>query len=141
MKTLTMHFTVAVVALAAAAASASAQTYTADVPMAFRAGSTLMAPGAYEFILNSASANQTLRVRSQDGKESVILLSISHSDPPKAWKTSETPKIGFACAGRNCSLTKLWDGRDDTTYDFRAVKLPSAEAERASITLTLVRTD
>ena len=142
MKTLTTRFMIAVVALAAAAGSASAQTYKAEIPMAFHAGSKLMAPGSYELILTTTTGYNVVRVRSSDGKESVFLLSTAGSDAPKAWRADSTPKIGFECSGRNCSLTQLYDGSDIATYRFSTHKLPAAEAERAAIvTVALTRAD
>ena len=142
MKTLTMHFVIAAAALAAVATGASAQTYKADIPMAFRAGSTLLPAGSYDFaMVDGSAARQVLRVRSRDGNEAVILLSSFRSDAPKAWRASSKPKVAFACAAHNCSLVELYDPREIYAYNFPAAKLPASEADRASIIVNLTRAD
>jgi hypothetical protein len=142
MKTLAMRSTIAVAALAVAACSASAQTYKADIPMSFRAGSTQMAAGSYDFQVVTSSGRANIVVRKADGSAAAMLLPIPGSDAPKAWRTERNPKISFNCLGRSCTLGRLWNGRDVSVYEFPARKLPPAEAERlAVVTVGLTRAD
>jgi hypothetical protein len=143
MKNLTMRLTIAVATLAAAAVSASAQTYKADVPMAFHVGNKLMAAGSYEFVVSNTTGHPIVVVRNHHQvKQSAMLLAAPGSDAPKAWRADGTPKISFDCLGSNCSLTKLYNGRDIDAYRFPSPKVAPAEKERiASITLSLVRTE
>src|SRR5580700_2722631 len=55
MKNFTMQLTIAAAALVAVAGSASAQTYKAEIPMAFHAGSNAMAAGSYEVVVRNTS--------------------------------------------------------------------------------------
>jgi len=142
MKTMATRLMIAVAAVAAVATCASAQTYKADIPMAFRVGSTLLAPGSYDFVLNlTYSSNPAVLIRSHNGKQSVMVLPMSTADAPKVWRAGGKPKIAFACAGRNCALTSLYRGTGIGAYQFRTHKLPAAEADRASVTLPLTRVD
>jgi hypothetical protein len=143
MKNLTMRLTIAVATLAAAAVSASAQTYKADVPMAFHAGRKLMAAGTYDFVvLSKGTGQKTVVIRSRSAKDSALLVTVPGSDAPKAWRDAGSPKISFNCAGTSCSLTRLYNGSDDSAYQFPSPKVAPGEKERmASITLSLVRTE
>jgi hypothetical protein len=143
MKNLTMRSMIAVAALAVAAGSASAQTYKAEIPMSFRAGSQQLAAGNYDFVFHGGSSgHEFVAVRTADGYAAVILLPSPGSDVPKAWQKDGKPKISFNCLGRTCTLAQLWDGRDVSVYAFPAPKLPKAERERlAVVTVGLTRAD
>jgi hypothetical protein len=143
MKTLTMRSMIAMAALAVAASSASAQTYKAEVPMSFRAGSTQMAPGAYDFqVVIRSSGHASVVVHKADGSASAMLLTVPGSDAPKAWQKEGNPKIGFNCVDGTCTLARLWNGRDESVYAFPVRKLPKAEAEHlAVVTVGLTRAD
>lgn len=140
MKNLTMRMLFAVATLAAAAVGASAQTYKADIPMAFRAGGKLLTPGTYDFVVSLGPSGQhTVIVRNHHAvKQAAMLATVPGSDAPKAWRNAGTPKIGFECASQSCSLTRLYNGRDVSAYQFPAPKVAPADKERiASITLSL----
>jgi hypothetical protein len=143
MKTLTMHSMFAVAALAAAAGSASAQTYKAEIPMAFQAGGKLMTPGTYSFSVQmNASGHDILTVASRDFKQVARVVPIPGSDAPKAWRVEGNPKIAFECVESKCSLTKLWNGRDTSAYQFYSPKLTKVEHERlAVVTFGLTKTE
>jgi hypothetical protein len=50
--------------------------------------------------------------------------------------------VSFACSGKTCSLSALWDGESLSTLQLPVAKLPPAEAERASlVTFSLARAD
>ena len=141
MKTLTTNLMIAVAALAAAAGSASAQTYKAEIPMGFRAGKTVMAPGSYVIrVLTGVNGVAHIAVENRATATTALLLPIPGSDAPKAWRKEGSPKISFACADRTCSLARLWNGRDLVTYEFATPKLPAAE-RAAIVTFTMAKTD
>jgi hypothetical protein len=143
MKTLTMTSMLAVAALTVAAGSAAAQTYKAEIPMSFRALNTVMAPGSYQFsVVSNTTGKPTLVIRNLASHASAMVMSYSGSDAPKAWRASGHPVVSFACSGKTCSLSALWDGDSVSTLKFPVAKLPAAEAERASVvTFSLARTD
>ena len=140
MNTSTMRSMIVTAALAVAAGSASAQTYKAEIPMSFRVGQKVMTPGSYELRLSTDSAIEIVYVR---GPESTVMLTASSkSDAPKKWLQDGSPKLSFECVGGACSLHRLWNGRDDFTYDFALPKAttPEIEARRTSVvTLTMIK--
>jgi len=101
---------IAAAALVVAAGSASAQSYKAQIPMAFSASGAVMEPGSYE-IRAVHAASPTYYVQNLETKRSVLVVAGSKADPPKAWKDSGAPRIGFACWEDGCALTSLWDGQ------------------------------
>jgi len=143
MKTWTMLSMIAVAALTVAAGSASAQTYKAEIPMAFRAGRSVLAPGAYNFEVQiSAAGHGVLMIRRSDTKLVAIVLPTAGSDAPKAWRDAGNPILAFECVGHDCTLRQLWSGQGLTAFNFPARKLSPAAAERASvITFALTRAD
>ena len=144
MKTLTTRFVIAVAALAVAAASASAQTYKADIPMAFRAGSELLRAGAYEVRLDRSYDGQPmLTIRSLSTTKRSVLIATPGRDPAKSWKRDGHAVISFQCLGGQCALSELWTGSTAaSTYSFPGLKLRPADVERiASISVALTRGD
>jgi hypothetical protein len=144
MKNFTMLSMIAVAALTVAAGSASAQTYKAQIPMAFHAGRTLLAPGTYNFEVRlAATGHDVLMIRrSDDSKLVAYVIPIAGSDAPKSWREKGNPIIAFECAGHDCTLRQLWRGQDVTAFAFPAPKLAPAAAERASIvTFALTKAD
>jgi len=118
------------------------ETYKAEISMAFRAGSTQMTPGSYNFKVNRSGSNPNITVQKTDGSAAAMLLPIPGSDAPKAWQTEGNPKISFNCVDGVCTLARFWNGRDVSTFDFSAPKLSKAEQERlASVTVGLTRAD
>jgi hypothetical protein len=140
MTTLTMRSMIAVAALAVAASCASAQTYKAEIPMAFHAGSKTLAAGTYDFVVvTSGSGRQTVAIRSATSY-SALLVPVPGADAPKAWQNEGTAKLAFECLGNSCSLSRLYNGRDTSTYEFPSRKLAPAEKERmALVTVGLTR--
>jgi len=137
MKNLTTNLMITMAALAALAGTAAAQTYKAQLPTAFRAGSAMMEPGSYEFTVLNGSQ---IQVRNAQTRNTVLLLTIPGHDAPMAWQKIGTPMLSLTCAGRTCSLTRLWNARGISTYEFPAVKLPAGERV-AMVTLPMTRTD
>jgi hypothetical protein len=109
----------------------SAETYKADISMPFRAGDTQMTPGTYEFKIDR-TATPVVLVRKTDGSSKAFVLTGGGSDAPKAWRNEGKPKISFSCVDSDCSLARLWNGQDVSTFDFVAPKRTAAEKERAS---------
>jgi len=143
MKNLTMRLMIATVALAAVAVSASAQTYKADVPMTFRAGTTVLEPGSYEFnLIMGQGGHPIVAVRSAESRSTILVMPIYTSDAPKAWRKAGNPMLAFECTNRTCSLSKLWTAQDIASYVFPVSKLPPAEtAETHVVTLALTKAD
>ena len=143
MKSMTMRSMIAVAALAVAAASASAQTYEANIPMPFRANGAVLPAGAYRFqVVSHNNGQPVLSVRNLATAHSVLLPSYPGSDVPKAWQEESKPVLGFDCLAGNCTLRRIWNGSDRSTYQFPRLKVSRADAERvASITVALTRGD
>ena len=141
MKSLTTNLLIAAAALAAAAGSAAAQTYTAEMPMAFRVGKTVMEPGSYEFkVLARQTGAVIVSVHNRESDATVSLIPFNGSDAPKAWREKAAPIISLKCAARTCTLDRMWNASDNFTYQFRAEKLPEGERV-ALLTVTMTRTD
>ena len=141
MKSWTNSLMIAAAALTVAAGSAAAQTYKAEIPIAFRAGETVMAPGSYNFkVTRGLSGNVYIALSAADRSSAVLLVPIPGSDAPKAWRKAGAPKISLSCVGKACSLDRLWDAQDLPTYQFRSPKLPAAE-RLAVVTFSLTRTE
>jgi hypothetical protein len=143
MKTLMTNTMLAVAALTVAAGSAAAQTYKAEIPMAFRTSNAVMAAGTYQFsVVSKSNGKPVLVIRNVTSHASAMVVSNAGSDAPKAWRAAGKPVVSFACSGKTCSLSGLWDGDSVSTLKFPVAKLPAAETERASVvTFSLARTD
>jgi hypothetical protein len=118
MKSSMMKVMIAAAALAVVAGSASAQTYKAEIPLTFKAGNAVMAPGAYR--VDVSSDGVLLRLRNTDTHSAVVVLIQPGGDVSKAWRTSGKPVFAFSCAESSCSLTRMWNGRDSSDYRFSA---------------------
>ncbi len=142
MKTSKMtRWMIAAAALAAAAGSAAAQTYRAEIPLSFHMGDKLMPPGAYQVEQVRRDGTQIVFIRNLDTHETVATVAGVPVDPPKAWVNKGDPMLGFQCVSGNCALTRLWDGRDQFAYHFRAHKLPPGEETMTAIMLKPVKAD
>jgi len=139
MKNLTMRWMIVAAALAAAAGSAAAQTYTAEIPMSFRAGEKTMSAGSYEFRVSYTTGQARVQLRNTATSDSVLLLPMAGHDAPVGWRKIGNPMVSFAC-GRTCALKELWTARDVTTIKFPALKLPKTETAH-EVTFSLVKTD
>jgi hypothetical protein len=127
-------------AMVAAAGAASAQTtLKAEIPFAFRAGKAMMAPGSYDVSLaRNSTGNFYFLLRNADSGQAAMLALFTTEDAPKAWRASETPRLGFECAGERCILRQAWTGEDLTAYRFPSPKLGGEEPMRtAEIPLTV----
>src|SRR5262249_49158333 len=99
----------AAIAILATAGIASAQTtLKAEIPFAFQAGNTMMAPGSYQ-IFQYSTGVPTVRMRNHSENKTVLLLP-QLGDAPKDWLKFGVPKISFECVDGNCSLAQIWTG-------------------------------
>jgi hypothetical protein len=119
------------------------ESYKAEISMAFRAGTAQMTPGTYDFkVTRGTGGGSSVLVRKSDGTASAILLPAPGSDAPKAWRQEGNPKISFNCVDNACTLAKLWNGRDVSTFEFSGAKPTGAEKERlAEVSVGLTRAD
>jgi len=128
----------AAVACAIAAGNAAAQTYHAEIPFAFRAGKTAMAPGAYDISFSGVTSGKFMTVRNTETRESVLLLPTSFTGDRK---TVSVPKLRFACASY-CALESLWVGGWGGAYKLFPPRLgPNETARVMTIELTHVKAD
>jgi len=142
MKNLNMRWLIAAAALAVAAGSASAQTYKAEIPLSFRAGRAIMAPGAYQIQLVVSQTNLlTVRVNNLDTKRSVLVFAEIDDHTPKALKLAGKPVIALECAGDKCELTRLWSGGDSASVRFVEPSHSKHEAQMASVNIELTKAE
>ena len=138
-KSSTIRTLIAAAALAVAAGTASAQTYKAEIPLSFRAGEKLMAPGAYEIRMNlSGSGMNVTLIQNEDNGKAALLLPSRGKDAPKAWKAAGKPVIGFECLEDHCVLRTIWTG-ESATYRLGGSITPKADREVAEVLVTLVK--
>ena len=142
MKTTTMRTMIAAAALVVAAGTASAQSYTAEIPMAFRAAGTKMAPGKYEVRTARTQATEILILHNNTDNTNLALLTPVRSDTPKQWLVAGNPTISFECGKGACTLRKMWNGSASYAYDFPAPKPAAGDlvAQRLeTVTLAMVK--
>jgi hypothetical protein len=108
--------------LVAVAGISSAETLTAEIPFAFRAGRTLMAPGSYQVKVDHSGGTAIFHLYNYDNHAGLVLLSYGTSEPDKAWVASGLPKIAFECAAERCALRQLWTGDRYSVYQFSSPK-------------------
>jgi hypothetical protein len=138
MKRLTRNCMLAAAALTAAAAGASAQSMKADIPFAFHAGNSLMAPGVYDVKLELNSRYVSLR--HTDTGKAVIAMYISEAHPLAKWQAEKRPRIRFDCAGARCVLRQMWPGADNRALSFHGPGAGREEPIRsAEVPLTKVK--
>ena len=142
MKTLTINAIFAVAALTVAAAGASAQTYKAAVPMSFQAGDKLMPAGSYDIrVTMNATGKSMLAVRNTDTHAAALLFPLPGNDVPKAWRAKGLPVIAFNCTAGSCSVSRMWDGSNSSTFEFPAHKISNARVETASLVIPMTKAD
>lgn len=140
MKSLNMGWLIAVAALAVAAGSASAQTFKAEIPLAFRAGSTQMLPGSYQIDLLKSDTNAIFaRVQNLDTNRSILVYAPVDYKIPPAMKSTDKAVLDFACNEGDCTLARLWDGRGEVTYKFLTPR--KHEAQMATVHVALTKTE
>ena len=134
MKNFALRSVIAVAALAAAAVCASAQTYKAEIPIAFTAGSAKMAPGTYEFrVTNASGGTPTVSVQNSVTKRVAMVIPYTGADVPAARVEQGTPYLSFKCLDGNCALSKLYSGVSAQAYGFSGLRAKAAEKERLAV--------
>jgi hypothetical protein len=134
MKNTTKKLTIAAAFLAVATAVASAETLKADIPFAFRAGDSVMSPGAYSVKVDPA--NHLVTLSSYDTRQTAMLIPSGIGDAAKAWRAKGEPVLAFECGIGKCTITQVWTGSAHPAYS-----LPHRGGEHAPLTLIrLVRT-
>ena len=137
MKNSNMRWLIAAAALAVAAGSASAQTFKAEIPLAFRAGTTQMAPGAYQIDMLKSNTNVTLaRVMNLDTNKAVLVVAPADYNTAIKSKSEGKAVIDFSCSEGRCSLARLWDGRGEFTYKFATPRKHEAQVATISVPIT-----
>lgn len=140
MKRLTMNCILAATALTAVATSVSAQAaMRAEVPFAFHAGNSLMAPGAYD--VKVEINGRYVLLRHTDSGKAVIALYTTEAHPLAKWQAEKHPRIRFDCAGTRCVLRQMWPGADSRAFSFHGPDAGREEPVRsAELPLTKVKT-
>jgi hypothetical protein len=142
MKSLRTNFIMAVAAMAVAAGSASAETLKADIPFTFRAGNTLLTPGAYKLKMSVSINRHFILMQNEDTGASVMLATFVQGDASKNLKAKRVPALAFVCDNARCALTELWTGGEASSYYFRTPHLGhDGDLRTAEIALTQVKAD
>src|SRR5215469_18846064 len=140
MKSATMGIIIAAAALSVAAGVASAQTYKVEIPLAFRAGNTLLQPGAYDVRVSlGATGIASVTIQNKDTNSTVVVLLTYGSDAPKRWREAGKPVFAFECAESHCMLRTLWTGTDLATYKFPGQITAGSDKQVAELLVTLVK--
>lgn len=136
MTNFTTKMMIAAAAMAASAGLVSAQSLNAEIPFAFRAGNTQMAPGAYQVrTVQSAGGAPVLSIRGANG--TVMVLAMTTID-----RNAAAPaKLVFECAGSQCVLAEAWKGGAYSGYRFNHAKLSKDEPHRMATVLLTTATE
>ena len=135
MKTSTMKWMIAVAALTVAAGSASAQTYKAEIPMSFRVGDKLMAPGSYQISMAGGVSRQVICFQNLASWDAGVVVPTVKGDAPTAGRQAGKPRVSFECLGNACRLSGMWNGRDRSAYVFPASKPRARDLEAPETTV------
>jgi len=131
---------IAAAAVTIAAGSAAAQTFTAEVPLAFRIGNKLMPPGSYSINIPDMSGTHAVVVRNSTYlNQSALLMAAPTGKVLPAWKKAGTPLLAFECGDGGCVLRSLWNG-DAFAYRFSGAK-PTGDLRMAYVALTPAKAD
>jgi hypothetical protein len=137
MKHRTRKWMIAAASLLVATGVASAQAMRADVPFAFRAGNTMLAPGTYRVQLKDSG--RLVILSNLATRESVLLLPTSAEVVPGEWKSLASAIMAFRCGAGQCALAQVWPGTELMSLTFHD-RSPGRD-ERAALTLVrMVRT-
>jgi hypothetical protein len=128
----------AAAACAIAAGNAAAQTYRAEVPFTFRAGSATMAPGAYDISFVGVTSGKLMVLRNAGTRQSVLLQTAGITGERNG---GGVPKLRFECGSR-CALESMWVGGWEGAYKLPVPRLgPHETAHITTIELTRVKAD
>ncbi len=141
MKTSTLRWMIAAAALVVAGGSASAQTYKAEIPMAFRVGNKLMAPGDYSIRADAFSTPKVLLHNGTDNTAALLGASYQ-TDVPKNWREDGSARVIFECSDGNCRIKSLWDGSNPYVQNFATPRHsggPLIASRPEIVTLTMIK--
>ena len=103
-------------ALLAATEISSAQVMYAEVPFAFRAGATVLAPGTYQVRL-SGPVQKSIILSNFETRRSVILLAAGLVEDSKDG-ADDGAALGFDCSVGRCALIRLWTRSQHSSLQF-----------------------
>ena len=139
MTNFTKKLMLAMAACTIAAGTAAAQTYTAQIPFAFRAGKTVMAPGSYQINVSGLAGAKSVSLYNREAGKGVMLIPSAITGNAK---DQDALKVRFECAGPRCSLASLGVGGWVGAYVFPKPHLGPAEMARVvEIDLTRAKAD
>jgi len=133
MKNLRTRLMVAAAALVVAAGTASAQALRADIPFTFRAGGAILQPGTYDVTVNNNGGASVVTIRNSYSRETVFTLPVGRTDPETKWIAAGKPLLSFECGTSHCSLSRMWDGTREASYQFARPKLGQDEPSRMAV--------
>jgi hypothetical protein len=128
----------AAAACAIAAGNAAAQTYHAEIPFTFRAGTTMLAPGGYDISFKGATSGKYITLRSTESQKAIMVQTVSMTGEQKE---GSVPKLRFECGSR-CALQSMWVGGWPGAYKFQTPRLePNETARVMTVELTRAKAD
>jgi len=130
MKSLRTRVMIAATVLLATAGTASAQALRADIPFTFQAGGASLQPGSYEVLLNN---NHVVTMRNIYSSDAIFAMPIAQNDPEKTWIAAGKPMLEFECGTSRCSLSRIWDGTRDASYQFARPNLGKDGPSRVAV--------
>jgi hypothetical protein len=137
MTSYTKSLMLAAAACAIAAGNAAAQTYHAEIPFTFRAGTTMLPPGEYDISFKGAASN-FMTLRNTETLKSIMLQTVSMTGEQKGQRA---PALRFECGSR-CALQSMWVGGWPGAYKLHTPRLgPNEMARVLTVELTRVKAD
>lgn len=106
MKSLTTSMMLATAAWMIASTTAFAADIKFEIPFAFRAVGTVLAPGVYRLRTSPGEVQFSL-LNARTGKQ-IFMNAQASVDPRKEWSTLEGGVMQFACGDNECTLTQVW---------------------------------
>jgi hypothetical protein len=139
MTNFTKNLMLAAAACTIAAGTAAAQTYQAEIPFAFRAGSSSLAPGEYSVSMQGITSGKLVVVRNLDTRKSIMVQTASMTGERKG---PAAPTLRFACWEKRCALDSIWVGGYQGAYKLHPTPLgPRELARMETVELTRGKAD
>jgi hypothetical protein len=127
MTNFTKNLMLAAAACALAAGTAAAQSYQAEVPFSFRAGSTSLAPGEYSISMQGITSGKLMVVRNLDTHNSIMVQTVSMTGESKG---PAAPTLRFVCWDKRCALESVWVGGYQGAFKLHVAPLGPRELAR-----------
>jgi hypothetical protein len=124
-KSLRRTVTAAILTLVATAAYGQKNALTAKIPFAFRAVGSDLPAGSYE-VGPTAGPSGAMELRNMDTGKAVF---IPAKGPAVKDSKGGRPRLIFQCAGKDCSLAKIWSG-EGSGLEFPTPPPTAAQRER-----------